>query len=137
VRSALLVAALGAAAVGCAQPTEPAQCDGIVEVGCDGGLPGASRDDASGTWESSPWSGPHFSYARYTTYRVCHGLGRVPASVEVWAAFAPSGGSVAKQIGSAAVVIPSCGNDAGVTDRSVLIRNGGGQDFFVRVVLRP
>ena len=131
-----LVAALGAVALGCAEPTDPALCEGVIDVGCDGGIPGSSLDDASGTWVSSPWLGPHLSYPKYTTLRLCHGLGRVPASVEVWAGFAPTGG-VAMQIGSAAIVLPACGADPGVTDRSLLIRNGGGQDFFARFVLRP
>lgn len=136
-RAALLAAALGALAVGCAEPTEPAQCIGVVEVGCgDGGLPGAYVDDASGAWVSSGWEGPHFSYPRLTTVRLCHGLGRAPNSVELYAAFSETG-NLAQQIGSAATFIPSCGMERGVNDRSVLVRNGGGQDFFARVVLRP
>ncbi len=134
-RCACALAWLGVVTVGCAEPTEPAQCDGVVEVGCDGGLPGASFDDASGTWASSSWAGPHISYPKYTTLRLCHGLGRPPTSVEVWAGFAPTG-SVAQQIGSAAIVIPTCGTEVGVNERSVLVRNGGGQDFFARIVLR-
>ncbi len=134
-RAFAALAALGVAAVGCAEPTEPAQCTGVVEVGCDGGLPGASLDDAGGAWTSSGWTGPLLSYPKYTTLRVCHGLGRAPNSVEVWAGFAETG-SLAQQIGSAAIVIPRCGTEVGVNDRSVLIRNGGGQDFFARFVLR-
>lgn len=134
-RSAPLVAAL-AAAVGCAEPTEPAQCTGVVDVGCDGGLPGATVDDASGAWASSSWEGPHFSYPKYTTIRLCHGLGRVPTSIELYAAFSETG-NLAQQIGSAATFIPACNGVLGINDRSVLVRNGGGQDFFARIVLRP
>lgn len=131
-----VLAALGAAAFGCAEPTEPAQCLGVVDVGCDGGLPGAYVDDASGAWASSPWAGPHFAYPKYTTMRLCHGLGRQPTSVELYAAFSEAG-NLAQQIGTAATIVPACDGLAGVNDRSVLIRNGGGQDFFARVVLRP
>ena len=135
-RAARLAWALCTAAVGCAEPTEPAQCFGVVDVGCDGGLPGAYVDDASGAWVSSTWEGPHFSYPKYTTVRLCHGLGRPPSSIELYAAFSETG-NLAQQIGSAATFIPACGAERGVNDRSVLVRNGGGQDFFARFVLRP
>jgi hypothetical protein len=136
VKPALLLAAIGATAVGCAEPTEPAQCNGVIDVGCDGGMPGSYLDDASGAWVSSPWEGPHFSYPKYTTIRLCHGLGRPPTSIDLYAAFSDMG-NLAQQIGSAATLIPACNGVLGVNDRSVLLRNGGGQDFFVRVVLRP
>lgn len=135
-RSAIGVAALGAIAIGCAEPTEPAQCNGVVDVGCDGGLPGAYVDDASGAWVSSSWEGPHFNYPKYTTIRLCHSLARPPTSIDLYAAFSETG-NLAQQIGSAATLIPACNGVLGVNDRSVLIRNGGGQDFFARVVLRP
>lgn len=140
-RSALLAAALGAAAVGCAEPpTDPLACTGVIDVGCDGGLAGSYVDDASGVWVSSSWEGPYFSYPKYTTVRLCHGLGRIPNSVEVYAAFSETG-PLAQQIGSVATLVPLCaGGDGGVreiNERSVLIRNAGGQDFFAHVVLRP
>lgn len=135
-RGALLLVVLGVAGVGCAEPPDLAQCSGVVDLGCDGGLPGAYVDDASGAWVSSPWEGPHAAYAKYTTYRVCHGLGRQPTSVEVYAAFSETG-NLATQIGSAATLIPACNGVAGINERSVLLRNGGGQDFFARIILRP
>lgn len=129
------LAALAMASVGCAESTDPASCSGVVEVGCDGGLTAPQVDDAGASWASGPWEGPYFAYPKYTTIRLCHGLGRTPASVELYAAFAETG-NLAQQIGSAATIVPSCGAERGVNERSVLLRNGGGQDFFARVVLR-
>jgi hypothetical protein len=136
VRAAWALTALALAVVGCAEPTDLVQCSGVVDVGCDGGVAGAYVDDASGAWVSSPWAGPHLAYPKFTTLRLCHGLGRTPTSLELYAAFSESG-NLAQQIGSAATVIPSCDGTAGVNERSILIRNGGGQDFFARIVLRP
>lgn len=148
---ATVVAALGAAAVGCqSPPTDPLACTGVIEMGCDrdGGLAGGYIDDASGAWVSSTWEGPYFPYPKYTTIRLCHGLGRVPNSIELYAAFA-STGPTAQQIGSVATFVPVCsansdggadsdgGTTAEINARSVLIRNAGGQDFYARVVLRP
>lgn len=135
-RSFRVLAALGLVGVGCAEPTDLAQCTGVVDLGCDGGLPGSYVDDASGAWVSSRWEGPHLAYPKFTTLRLCHGLGRTPTSLDLYAAFSETG-NLAQQIGSAATVIPSCDGTPGVSDRSILIRNGGGQDFFARIVLRP
>jgi hypothetical protein len=35
-----------------------------------------------------------------------------------------------------ASVLPTCDGAQGVTANSVLLRNGGGQEFYIRVVLR-
>lgn len=126
--AAFVLVALGAQ--GCADPPDANACGNIQEVSCDGG----TLDD-TGAWMSSAWTGPHVSYPAFTTLRVCHGLGRVPTSVEVWASFVPDG-LLAQQIGNVGSVLPSCDGTPGVTDRYVLLRNGGGQDFFARFVLR-
>jgi hypothetical protein len=43
---------------------------------------------------------------------------------------------VAEQIGNTCTLIPSCNGAAGITADSLLFRNGGGQDFYYRFVLR-
>ncbi len=120
----------GLVLAGCASPPDTDQCVDIRQVPCDGGF----LDD-SGAWVSGPWQGPLIAYPALTTLEFCHGLGRAPTSVELWASFEPTG-NVAQQIGNVATVVPFCGARPGITDRSVLLRNGGGQDFYVRVVFR-
>lgn len=116
--------------IGCASPPDTDQCLDIRRIDCDGGY----LDD-SGAWVSAPWRGPFTPYPALTTVEFCHGLGRPPTSVELWASFEPTG-NLAQQIGNVATVVPYCGTRKGVTDHSVLLRNGGGQDFYVRVVFR-
>ncbi|MBL8602895.1 MAG: hypothetical protein JNK72_13305 [Myxococcales bacterium] len=130
--AALACVAACALGAGCASSPDADACSGIVDIGCDGGF----VDDASGAWVSGPWAGPHPAYPGLTTVRVCHGLGRAPNSVEVYAAFSPTG-NLAQQIGNVATVLPACGAEPGVTARHVLLRNGQAQDFYARFVFRP
>jgi hypothetical protein len=124
------LAALGALTLGCASPPDENACASIRSVEADGGY----RDDASGAWASSGWAGPHILAPAYTTLRLRHGLGRTPVKVTCYASFSASGGNLAEQIGNACTIIPSCNGSSGVTDESVLFRNGGGQDFYYRFV---
>ncbi len=128
--------ALAAMSWGCASPPDANACESVVSVGCEDGGTIGHVDDASGQWVSGDWGGPHVAYPAFTTLRVCHGLGRVPTSVEVYASFRREGGIVAPQVGNVASVIASCNGQPGVTRESVLVRNGGGQDFYARFVLR-
>ena len=130
--SALAAAALLGGLAGCASSPDATACQSIREVGCDGGF----IDDASGDWATSGWSGPLIPYPAYSTIRLCHGLGRTPQNVALFAAFAP-GGSLAQQIGNVLTVLPSCDGTPGITDHSILLRNGGGTDFYARFVLTP
>ena len=146
------------AAVGCASPPDTNQCATIVNVGCpavmDGGVApdagaacvlddGGARgpigyyDDASAAWvTSASWTSGLFEYQKFTTYRLYHGLGRAPVSVDLFASFYPTGGNLAPQIGNVTTVVTACGAEEGVTDRYILLRNGGGENFYVRVILR-
>ena len=132
-RTALaLVCALGCVVAACASPPDSTACQTIRDVGCDGGY----IDDASGRWVTSGWSGPLIPYPANTTIRLCHGLGREPIAVDLYAAFTPTG-IVAPQIGNVLEIIPSCDGTRGITDHSVLLRNAGGSDFYARFVLTP
>lgn len=121
---------LGYFAVGCASPPDEGVCESIVDVGCDGGF----VDEASGDWLTATWNGPRIFYPAFSTIRLCHGLGREPSNAFLWASFSPNG-PLAQQIGSVFTVVSGCNGTPGVTDRFILIRNSGGQDFYVRVVL--
>lgn len=120
-----------ALATGCASPPDENACANIRTEDVDGGY----RDDASGIWSSSSWSGPHVFAPAYTTLRIRHGLGRVPQRIECFASFSRSGGNIAKQVGNTCTIIPSCNGSPGITEDSFLYRNGGGQDFYIRFVL--
>ncbi|MBI5513242.1 MAG: hypothetical protein HY909_05700 [Deltaproteobacteria bacterium] len=124
------LSAVALALLGCASPPDQGACEGIQTIPCgDGYL------DPSGAWVTSTWTGPRIRYPAYTTVRLCHGLGRIPTSVELWASFSPDG-LLAMQVGNVASVLPTCDGMQGVTTNSVLLRNGGGQEFYIRVVLR-
>lgn len=124
--------ALALALGGCASPPDENACANIREVVADGGY----LDDASGAWASGAWEGPLILAPSYTTLRVRHGLGRTPQHVTCYASFTPAGGNVAEQIGNTCTIIPSCNGAPGITADSLLFRNGGGQDFYYRFVLR-
>lgn len=116
--------------LGCASPPDTNACQSVVPIPCVGGM-----IDATGAWVSAPWTGPLANYPAYTTFRVCHGLGRAPTSVEVWGSFSPTG-NLAQLIGNPATIVPTCDGDPGISSNSILVRNGGGQDFYARFVLR-
>lgn len=118
------------ALAGCASPPDTNACQSVVEIPCVGG-----SVDPTGAWVSAPWSGPLANYPAYTTFRLCHGLGRAPTSVEVYGAFSPSG-NLALLVGNPATVVPTCNGEPGITTNSILLRNGGGQDFYARFILR-
>lgn len=130
-RSAEIGLFAAALAAGCATPPDENACANIRVVESDGG----ARDDATGIWTSSSWTGPHILAPAYTTLRIRHGLGRVPQRIECFASFSPEGGNIAKQIGNTCTIIPSCNGSPGITADTVLYRNGGGQDFYIRFVL--
>ena len=130
-RWAEAAAVVGAALAGCASPPDENACANIRTVESDAG----ARDDATGIWTSSSWSGPHIFAPAYTTLRIRHGLGRVPQRIECFASFSASGGNIAKQVGNTCTIIPSCNGSPGITEDSILYRNGGGQDFYVRFAL--
>lgn len=125
-----LLAMVGVATISCASPPNEDACGAIVNVGCDGGTL-----EGSGAWTTGPWAGPHFAYNGLTTYRICHGLGRPPVSVEGYMSFTANG-IAAQQIGNVVSVLPACGMEVGVTNNTILIRNGAAQDFFARFVFR-
>ena len=125
-----LALALTLAALGCGTPPEENACAGIVDVPLDQG-----RRGPNGEWIVGDWTSPRLHWGAFTTYRIHHGLGRPVISPECWASFT-SNGAFAKQIGSACLVIPTCGTEPGVTDTTVLMRNSGAQDFWARIVLQ-
>ncbi len=126
-RLALLAAA---AALGCGTPPDTNACAGIVELPLARGARGPS-----GEWVVGGWRSDRVHYTALTTFRIRHGLGREPVSVECWASFTPDG-AIAKQIGSTCQVLPRCGTMDGVRSDEVLVRNSGAQDFWARFVLR-
>lgn len=132
VRAALLAALAAVAA--CASPPDTNACDPatIVSVPCSMG-----RLEGSDTWVIGGWVRDRMQYQAFTTYRICHGLGREPRRVEVWASFNPEG-PLAQQIGNVAQVLPTCLADAGpkVNPQTVLLRNSGSQGFYVRIVIQ-
>ena len=125
-----LALALVLASGGCGTPPEENACSGIRDVAVTEG-----RRGPNGEWIVGDWTSPRLHYGAFTTYRIRHGLGRPVTSVECWASFT-SNGAFAKQIGSACLVIPTCGAEQGVTDSVVLVRNSAAQDFWARIVLR-
>ena len=125
-----LALALALASAGCGTPPEENACSGIRDVAAAEG-----RRGPNGEWIVGDWTSPRLHYGAFTTYRIRHGLGRPVTSVECWASFT-SNGAFAKQIGSACLVIPTCGMEPGVTDSVVLVRNSAAQDFWARIVLR-
>lgn len=130
IRRFVLTVGLGHFAAGCASPPGEDTCGSIVDVGCDGGF----IDEASGDWLTATWNGPRIFYPAYSTIRLCHGLAHEPSNAFLWASFSPNG-PLALQIGSVFTVVSNCNGVPGVTDRSILIRNSGGQAFYVRIVL--
>lgn len=136
--------ALALAASGCADPPD-IRSEEVFDVGRPG-APCGSYDMESRAWMTAAWEdtravpgpdrcGGRIEYRAFTTYRIHHGLGRVPRSVEVWASFDPTG-NLAQQIGNVATIVPTLDGGVEITRDSILLRNGGGQTFYAIVVLR-
>lgn len=87
----------------------------------------------NGIWESNPWisdaDGCSFlPYNGSTSYRVAHGLGRVPRSVEVYVAFTEDGAACAMAPGDMARILY-------VDSDAVVIENQTEANLFFRLVL--
>lgn len=116
--------------VGCASPPDTDACASISSV------PRSAGHMEGDAWVFGSWRGGDLvRFPAFTTLRIEHGLGRLPRNVLVYAAFSQSGGVFAQQIGNVAEVLGSCNNVSGVTEDSVLLRNAGGEDFWVRIVV--
>ena len=117
-----------------------AACEGAsaqdpVEVTLDM-LPCASEAlSISEAWESAPWPPGTLDACAWmpfdgdTSYRVSHGLGRVPRVVLVYISFDSDGRASNVAPGDATRIIS-------VDDSVVEIRNAQEQDFFAKVVLQ-
>lgn len=84
-----------------------------------------------GIWQSSPWSGPGVTWLPYpgqATIVVEHGLGRIPASVEVWISFEPDGGAPAAAAGDLARLIA-------IDESTISIRNSTNVQLWARIAL--
>ena len=122
--------ALCLALLGCGTPPDENACAAIRDVPQSDG-----RRGPGGEWIVGEWTTPRLHWPALTSFRVRHGLGRAPVSVECWASFTHNG-AFAKQIGNVCQVLPACNAETGVTEQQVLLRNSGAQDFWVRLVIR-
>ncbi len=119
----------------CGTPPEQNACANIVAV------TNAGMRDASGRWVVGGLNGDRVRFAPFTTYRIPHGLGRVPTDVQCYLSFSVDG-ALAQQIGSACLLIPRCaggaadGGDVVWTDSEVIVRNSGSQDFWARFIIQ-
>ncbi len=119
--------------VACGTPPEENACEAIVQVEVnDGGVPGAS--DGHDHWVVGGWTSGRVRYTPFTTFAIPHGLGRAPTRVVCQASFSPDG-PLAEQSGSVCLWLTRCGAREGRTDREVLVRNSGSQEFWVRFVI--
>lgn len=120
----LLIASIACCAViGCGDAE--AQDPVVVSTPC--------AEAAEGAWQTSPFSPSTgcewFEYRGDTSYRIEHGLGRAPVSLETYVAFAEDGRGSAVASGDIAVIVE-------VGETSVVLRNRTRETFFARVVLR-
>ncbi len=113
----------------CGTPPEEDACSSIVEVTAP------AMSDGAGAWVVGGFASDRVHFTPLTTFALPHGLGRAPTSVECWLSFTPDGPQ-AKQIGSTCLWLTRCNQRDGRTDREVLIRNSGSQDFWARFVIR-
>jgi hypothetical protein len=113
----------------CGTPPEENACDAIVPVTA----PGAS--DGAGAWVVGGWTSDRVRFTPFTTFAVPHGLGREPTQVVCQTSFSADG-PLAEQSGSVCLWLTRCGAREGRTDREVLVRNSGSQDFWVRFIIR-
>jgi hypothetical protein len=112
----------------CGTPPEENACASIVEVTAPG------ESDGHGGWVVGGWKSDRVHYTPFTTFALQHGLGRVPNGIRCWTSFSVDG-PMAEQIGSVCLWLTRCDQRRGRTDREVLIRNSGSQDFWARFVI--
>lgn len=117
-----------AATLSCGTPPEQDACSSITEVTA----PGAS--DGQGRWVVGGWTSDRVRFSALTTFAIPHGLGRVPNAVRCQVSFSESG-PLAEQSGSVCLWLTQCGARSGRTDREVIIRNSGSENFWARFVI--
>ena len=104
-------------------------------VACAEPLEQADRSDGAGAWVVGGWTSDRVRFTPFTTFAVPHGLGREPTQVVCQTSFSADG-PLAEQSGSVCLWLTRCGAREGRTDREVLVRNSGSQDFWVRFIIR-
>ncbi|MFO0652646.1 MAG: hypothetical protein U0326_40900 [Polyangiales bacterium] len=125
-RLALLGACL--VAVSCGTPPEQDACASIVDVTA----PGAS--DGHDRWIVGGWTSDRVHFTALTTFAIPHGLMRAPNAVRCQVSFSADG-PLAEQSGSVCLWLTQCGSRNGRTDREVIIRNSGSENFWARFII--
>lgn len=113
----------------CGTPPEEDACASIVDVTAP------AMSDGAGAWVVGGFASDRVHFTALTTFAIPHGLGRAPTEIKCQVSFTADG-PLAEQSGSVCLWLTRCGQRAGRTDREVLIRNSGSQDFWARFVIR-
>jgi hypothetical protein len=111
-------------------------CETLGSTACDTSLTAnppiefAGEKPQNGVYLSSPWDGPLLLFKGGMAYKLDHNLGGTPRWVSLWVSFsetgAANGGFIARASANEALIRQ-------VDSSSILVQNGGCQDFWLLV----